>query len=132
MGGRQRPARSTIGAAQGICTPAHAATRGPNQARALELDLVTALPVSAMHARACRVVADIMATATADPSISAVRVIDGDHRALGRDRWSAWALAAARRRPYADGEAARFDTVQQALHQAQSRLRQDMGLDPES
>ncbi|MFD6465626.1 hypothetical protein [Streptomyces goshikiensis] len=60
-----------------------------NHARALELDVVTALPTPTAHARACRVAADIVAAAAADPSISAVRVIDGDHRALGRERWAA-------------------------------------------
>ncbi|MEU5810935.1 zeta toxin family protein [Streptomyces sp. NPDC047718] len=97
-----------------------------NHARALELDVVTALPTPAAHARACRVAADIVAAAVADPSISAVRVMDGDHRALGRDRWAAWALAAARRRPYTDGEAACFHTAQRALHRVLPRLREEI------
>lgn len=96
-----------------------------NYARALELDVVTALPAPAAHARACQVSADIVAAAAADPAVSAVRVIDGDHRALGRDRWSAWALAAARRRLYTAGEAARFHSVQRALHQVLPRLREE-------
>ncbi|MFG2979245.1 zeta toxin family protein [Streptomyces sp. NPDC048331] len=95
-------------------------------ARALELDVVTALPTPAAHARACRVAADIVAAAATDPSISAVRVIDGDHRALGRDRWAAWALAAARRRPYTDGEAAGFHAVQRALHRVLPRMREEI------
>ncbi|MFI8504550.1 zeta toxin family protein [Streptomyces sp. NPDC085524] len=97
-----------------------------NHARALELDVVTALPSPAAHARACRVAADIVAAAAADPSISAVRVIDGDHRALGRDRWAAWALAAARRRPYTDGEAVGFHSVQRALHRVLPRMREEI------
>ncbi|WTV02916.1 zeta toxin family protein (plasmid) [Streptomyces sp. NBC_00045] len=96
-----------------------------NYARALELDVVTALPAPAAHARACQVSADIVAAAAADPAVSAVQVIDGDHRALGRDRWSAWALAAARRRLYTAGEAARFHSVQRALHQVLPRLREE-------
>ncbi|MFI5672181.1 zeta toxin family protein [Streptomyces sp. NPDC051704] len=97
-----------------------------NHARALELDVITAFPAPAAHARACKVAADIVAAAAADPAVRAVRVIDGDHRALGRDRWSAWALAVARRRPYTAGEAARFHSVQRALLQALPRLREEI------
>ncbi|MFJ6486801.1 MULTISPECIES: zeta toxin family protein [unclassified Streptomyces] len=97
-----------------------------NHARALELDVVTALSTPAALARACRVAADIVAAAAADPSISAVRVIDGDRWALGRDRWAACALAAARRRPYTDGEAAGFHSVPRALHRVLPRLRQEI------
>ncbi|WP_331718875.1 zeta toxin family protein (plasmid) [Streptomyces sp. NBC_00161] len=97
-----------------------------NHARALELGVVTALPTPAAHTRACQVAADILATAAADPSVGAVRVMDGDHQALGRDQWAAWALAVARRRPYTDGEAARFHSVQRALHQVLPRLKEEI------
>ncbi|MGW4995679.1 hypothetical protein ACWEQ3_50435 [Streptomyces mirabilis] len=79
--------------------------------------MVTAFPAPTMHARACRVVADVVAAAAADPHISVVRVIDGDHRALGRARTAVRALTAARCRPYTHGEAVRFHSVQRALHQ---------------
>ncbi|MDK9496169.1 zeta toxin family protein [Streptomyces katrae] len=95
-------------------------------ARALELDVVTALPTPAAHAQACEMTADIVAAAAADPCVGAVRVIDSDHRALGRDRWATWALAAARRLPYTAGEAARFHSVQRALHQVLPRLRKEI------
>lgn len=54
-----------------------------NNARALELDVQSELPTPAAHARAGTVGADIAAAAAADPAIAAVRVSDGDHRALG-------------------------------------------------
>ncbi|MEU9405751.1 zeta toxin family protein [Streptomyces sp. NPDC048281] len=97
-----------------------------DHARALELDVVTAFPAPAGHARACRVLADVVTAAVADPYISAVRVIDGDHRALGRDHTAVWALTAARHRPYTPGEAARFHCVQRALHQVLPRLRKEI------
>ncbi|MBT2446200.1 zeta toxin family protein [Streptomyces sp. ISL-43] len=97
-----------------------------DHARALGLDVVTALPAPAAHARGCQVAAGIVAAAAADPGVSAVRVIDGEHRALGRDRWAAWALAAARRRPYTQQEAARFQSVQRALHQVLPRWREEI------
>ncbi|MEV7417707.1 zeta toxin family protein [Streptomyces sp. NPDC089919] len=95
-------------------------------ARALELDITTPLPTAAAHARACRVAENIVAAAAADPRVRAVRVIDGDHRERGRDRWAAWAWAAARRRPYSDGEAARFHSVQRALHRVLPRFREEI------
>ncbi|MEV6840876.1 zeta toxin family protein [Streptomyces sp. NPDC051133] len=99
-----------------------------DHARALELDVVTELPTPSAHARACCVAADIAAAAAAaaDPAIGAVRVIDGDHRALGRDQWAAWALAATRHRPYTEQEAARFHAVQRALHHVLPRLREEI------
>ena len=83
----------------------------------------TALPTPAAHARACCVAADIVATAASDPIVSAVTILDSGHRALGRDRWAPWALAAERRRPYTEQEASRFHAVQRALGQAMPRLR---------
>ncbi|MFD3700725.1 zeta toxin family protein [Streptomyces sp. NPDC058646] len=97
-----------------------------NYARALELDVHSELPTPAAHARACTVGADIVAAAAADPAITAVRVIDGDHRALGADHWACWSLAAARRRPYTAQEAARFHAVQRALHQRLPRLGDEL------
>ncbi|MFD5064506.1 zeta toxin family protein [Streptomyces sp. NPDC058394] len=97
-----------------------------NHARALQLDVITALPTPAAHARARRAAADIVAAAAANPDISAVTVIDGGHQALGQDAWAAWAMAAEQRRPYTDQEAARFHAVQRALHQALPRLREEV------
>jgi predicted ABC-type ATPase len=91
-------------------------------ARALQIDVPTALPTPAAHARARRIAAGITEIAATETHISAVRVIDGDHRALGQDRWAAWAWAAAQSRPYTAEEAARFHTVQRALHQALPHL----------
>ncbi|WP_256725815.1 hypothetical protein [Streptomyces sp. IMTB 2501] len=73
---------------------------------ALQLDVVTALPTPAAHARACRAADDIVAAAAADPSVSTVRAIDSDYRELGRDRQAVFAHAAARRRPHTAQEAA--------------------------
>ncbi|MFI7359754.1 zeta toxin family protein [Streptomyces avidinii] len=97
-----------------------------NYVRTLELDGHSELPTRAAHAKACAVGADIVAAAAADPAVAAVRVIDGDHRALGMDRWACWALAAARRRPYTAQEAARFHAVQRALHQRLPRLADEL------
>ncbi|MGW6571967.1 zeta toxin family protein [Streptomyces sp. NPDC054945] len=97
-----------------------------NYVRALELDVHSELPTRAAHAQACAVGADIVAAAAADPAVAAVRVIDGDHRALGLDRWACWALAAARRRPYTAQEAARFHAVQRALHRRLPRLGDEL------
>ncbi|WP_424217754.1 zeta toxin family protein (plasmid) [Streptomyces sp. BI20] len=91
-------------------------------ARALELDVPTPLPTPADHARACRTVDAIVAAAAAHPGIATVRVVDGDQHELGRARHALWALAAARLRPYTTAEAARFRTVQRALHRALPRL----------
>ncbi|MFJ4320576.1 zeta toxin family protein [Streptomyces lavendulae] len=84
-------------------------------ARALELDVITALPTPAAHARACRTVGDITVAAANDPSIATVLVLDAGHQALGRDRSAPWALAGARNRPYTEPEATRFRTVQRTL-----------------
>ncbi|MFH8642331.1 zeta toxin family protein [Streptomyces goshikiensis] len=97
-----------------------------DHARALELDVVTAFPTPAAHARGCQVAADIVAAAAADPAVSAVRVIDGEHQTLGRDGWAVWAVATARRRPYTPQETARFHSVQRALHQVLPRWRKEI------
>ncbi|GLV88427.1 hypothetical protein Slala03_81160 [Streptomyces lavendulae subsp. lavendulae] len=93
--------------------------------RALELDVITALPTPAAHARACRTVGDITVAAANDPSIATVLVLDAGHQALGRDRWAPRALAGARNRPYTEQEAARFRTVQRTLHQVLLHLRRE-------
>ncbi|MCX5434694.1 zeta toxin family protein (plasmid) [Streptomyces sp. NBC_00257] len=97
-----------------------------NHARALQLDVITALPTPAAHARARRAGTDIVAAAASRPDVSAVTVINGDHQALGRDAWAGWALAAEQRRPYTDQEAARFHTIQRALHRALPRMREEV------
>lgn len=97
-----------------------------NHARALQLDVITALPTEAAHARARRAAADIVAAAAANPDIGAVTVLGGDHQALGRDQWAAWTMAAEQRRPYTEQEAARFHVVQRALHQALPRLSEEI------
>lgn len=95
-------------------------------ARALELDALTALVSPPMHTRARRTAAGITAAAAADPAVTTVTVIDGDHQALGRDAWAVWALAAAGRRPYTEQEATAFHAVQQALRQKLPRLREEV------
>ena len=95
-------------------------------ARALQIDVPTALPTAAAHARARRVAAGITEIAATKRHIGAVRVIDGDHRTLGQGRGAAWAWAAAQSRPYTAEEAARFHTVQRALHQALPHLRDEI------
>ncbi|MEV7526183.1 zeta toxin family protein [Streptomyces sp. NPDC091371] len=49
-------------------------------ARALELDVITALPTPAAHARFCRTVGDITVAANSDPDIAAVLVLDAEWR----------------------------------------------------
>ncbi|AWZ07417.1 MULTISPECIES: zeta toxin family protein [unclassified Streptomyces] len=94
--------------------------------RAMELDVHIEFPTPAAHAQACAVAADIVAAAAADPAVSAVRVIDGDHRTLGHGHWASWALAAARRRPYTSPEAAVFHAAQRALHRRLPHLRDEL------
>ncbi|MFG2979564.1 zeta toxin family protein [Streptomyces sp. NPDC048331] len=54
-------------------------------ARALELDVVTELPLAAAHARACRAAGDITVAAASAPDIAAVTVLDADrHLVLTR------------------------------------------------
>ncbi|MEU8434546.1 zeta toxin family protein [Streptomyces sp. NPDC029216] len=95
-------------------------------ARALELDVVTELPLPAAHARACRTAGDITVAAAAAPDVAAVTVLGTDRQSLGRGQWAAWALAAARHRPYTDSEAARFHAVQKALYQVLPHLRTEL------
>ncbi|MFE3556905.1 zeta toxin family protein [Streptomyces sp. NPDC059193] len=95
-------------------------------ARALELDVQTALPTAAVHGRACRTAADIVVAAAADPDIAAVTVLDADHWSLGRDHGAPWALTAGRLRPYTEQEAARFHAVQRALYQVLPRMREEL------
>ncbi|MBT2469363.1 zeta toxin family protein [Streptomyces sp. ISL-66] len=97
-----------------------------DHARALDLDVMTALATPAAHARACRTAADIVIASAADPKISAVRVIDGDHQALGQGRWAAWAHTAGRRRPYTEQEAAGFHAIQRALLRKLPRMRDEI------
>ncbi|MFG3532721.1 zeta toxin family protein [Streptomyces sp. NPDC047917] len=97
-----------------------------NHARALQLDVITALPAPAAHARARRTAAGIVAAAAVGPDVSTVMVINGDQQTLGRDVWAVWALAAEQSRPYTDQEAARFHIVQRALHQALPRMREEV------
>lgn len=97
-----------------------------NYARALQLDVVSALPAPAAHARAHRAATEIVAAAEASPDVSTVMVLDGNHHALGRAPRAVWAMAAEQRRPYTEQEAARFHAVQQALHQALPRMREEI------
>ncbi|MCT2546222.1 zeta toxin family protein [Streptomyces atratus] len=97
-----------------------------NYARALELDVQTPLPTPAVHTRACRAAAGIVAAAAADPDVAAVTVLDADHRALGRDHAAPWALTAGRLRPYAEQDAARFHAVQRALYRVLPRMREEV------
>ncbi|MFG3532397.1 hypothetical protein ACGF8B_37575 [Streptomyces sp. NPDC047917] len=62
----------------------------------------------------------------ADPAVATVTVLNTAHQALGRDRWAPRVLAAERRRPCTEQEAARFQTVQRALRQALPRIREEV------
>ncbi|MDQ8707578.1 zeta toxin family protein [Streptomyces sp. LHD-70] len=95
-------------------------------ARALELDVMTTLPTQAAHARASRVAAEVVEAAAADPDIASVTVLDADLQALGRDRAAPWALTAESLRPYTEREAARFHSVQRALHGVLPRMREEI------
>lgn len=94
--------------------------------RALELDMHTAVVTPAAHAAARRAVAAVTVAATADPAVAWVIVIDGKHQALGRNAWAPWVLSAAAHRPYTEGEAAAFHTVQRALRLKLPRLRSEI------
>ncbi|MFI8769455.1 zeta toxin family protein [Streptomyces sp. NPDC053792] len=97
-----------------------------DHARALELDVMTTLPTLAVHARARRVAAEIVAAAAADPDIAAVTVLDADLQTLGRDHAAPWALTAESLRPYTEREAARFHAAQRALHGLLPRMREEL------
>ncbi|MFB6818640.1 zeta toxin family protein [Streptomyces sp. NPDC056347] len=96
-------------------------------ARAMNLGVMTALATPAVHDRACRAAAGIVAAAAADPDIAAVTVLDADLRALGRDHAAPWTLTAERLRPYTGQEAARFHSVQRALRRVLPRMREELG-----
>ncbi len=97
-----------------------------DHARALELDVMTALPAPAAHARARRVAAEIVQAAACNPDIAAVTVLDTDLQALGRDRAAPQAWTAEGLRPYSAQEAARFHSVQRALCRVLPRMREEI------
>ncbi|MFF5491545.1 zeta toxin family protein [Streptomyces virginiae] len=98
-----------------------------DHARALELDVMTALPTPTAHARARQVAAEIVAAAASDPAIAAVTVLDADLQALGHDRAGApRALTVEGLRPYTEQEAARFHAVQRALHRVLPQMREEI------
>lgn len=86
----------------------------------------TTLVTPAAHAQARRTAAAITVAAAADPAVTSVTVIDGDHQALGRNAWAPWALSAAAHRPYTEQEAPGFHTVQWALRLKLPRLREEV------